>query len=199
MKKNNHAFTLMEILLVAVLMATVAIAVTQAFTNGLRLWVRSQQLVVESNLMIFFDKFGEDARGLLPISTLAFKGSSTQVSWPTTVIGPADLHSSRAQEGVVDQIGVVQYRYDAANKKIYRRQANYAQSLKGQWGVEIEVAANVEEVLFHYDLPSAKGFDRKPEVDGSIPLGISVELGFVGAGHAQRLRRFFPIAVGGGL
>ena len=189
----------MEILLVSVLMAAVAIAVTQAFTNGLKLWARSQQLTVESNLMIFFDRFGGEARGFLPINTIAIKGSRVQLSWPTAVHLPADLHSSRAQEGVIDQIGAVQYRYDAASKKIYRRQARYAQAIKGQWEPPYEVAAQVDDLVFRYFFPAAKGLDSKDQADGVIPLGVSVEIAFVGAGHERRLRRFFPIAIGGGL
>ena len=187
----------MEVLLVAAMTAVIAVTVLGAFSNGLKLWNRSNRLVVESDIAIFFDKMGEDLRDVQVISTIPFKGITTETSFPTIVLTPADTHGSRAQEETVDQIGAVQYRFDPADGKIYRAQANYGQAIKTHWSEPMVIASGIDDVVIHYYFPSTKGLVVKSLADESLPAGLMVELRFTDEGQERHMRRFLPVMVGG--
>ncbi len=189
----------MEILLVAILMAVIGIATANVFANGLKLWAKSAQVIREADVIVFFDKFGADLRSSYVIDGIAFKGLGMEISWPGIIFTDADENSVRAHEVMVDQLGTVQYRFDPADKKIYRRQANYSQALKGRWGREVVVASHIEEVSFQYFFPADQGLHVKSMVDGEVPLGVSIDIRFEGDDYERRLHRFFPIMIGGGL
>jgi type II secretory pathway pseudopilin PulG len=197
--KKNKAFTLTEILLVSVLFSLIGITVFNAFSNGIKLWARGERLVVESNIGLFLDQLGQDARDVPLITGIPLRGTGNRISFPTIVMTPADHSAARAQEEYIDQIGAVQYNYDPADKKIYRRQANYSQALKGIWSNPVEVASGIENVIFQYHFSSDKGMQTKTETDEVLPMGISVGIEFEVDGQPRHMRRFFPIPVGGGL
>ena len=136
---KRSGFTLMEMLLVTALVSIIGLAIFQAFSNGLKLWARGQQMSHDGETAIVLDKIGEDLRSTVSVSGIAFKGEVTRFSFPAIVMTPADKNGSRAQEDLIDQIGAIEYRFEQADGKIYRRQANYAQALKHQWGKEQEV------------------------------------------------------------
>ncbi len=199
MINKQHGFTLMEILLVTVLMAVIGVATANVFANGLKLWAKSSQVIREADVIVFFDRFGADLRSAYVLDGIVFKGLGAELTLPGVVVTAADENSSRAHEVMVDQLGAVQYRFDPAGKKIYRRQANYSQALKGRWGAEVAVASNIEEISFQYFLPAGQGLQVKSVVDGELPSGVSIDIRFEGDEYERRLHRFFPVMVGGGL
>ena len=194
---RRHGFTLMEMLLVTVLVSIVSLAVFQTFSNGLKLWAAGQRLDHEGDVAIWLDKVGEDVRGTLPVAGIAFKGSGMSMSFPSIIWTAADKNSGRAEEGVVDQIGAVEYRFDPAQGIMYRRQANYGQALKGQWQTDQEMALGLEKVLFHYYFSSDEGFVTKSQAEDKIPTGVTIEVFLRGDAGGPRLKRFFAIPVGG--
>ena len=196
-REKNFGFTLMEMLLVTVLVSVIGLAVFNALNNGLKLWARGISLSHEGEAGIWLDKIGEDLRSVVPVSGITFKGTGMHCSFPAIVVTPADKNGSRAQEGIVDQIGAVQYRFDPADGKMVRRQANYGQALKKQWGPDQEIASGLEEVTFHYYFSGDKGFLTKMEVDGRIPAGIFIEVIMRGDYPQRRLKRFYAVPVGG--
>ena len=163
----------MEILLVTSLIAITGLATFSTFQNGLRLWARGTRLSHEGDVAIWLDKSSEDLRSALPISSIPFKGTQMRISFPCIVLTAADRNSSRAGEGTVDQIGAVEYRYEPADKKIYRRQANYSQAQNGQWGPLQEVAAGIEEFALQYYV----GGESTPKSSvASIPSGVAMRV-----------------------
>ncbi len=197
MKLRSKSFTLVEILLVSSLMAVLGVAVFGAFANGLKLWAKATRLNREAEVAVFLDKMGEDLRSTVAISGISFKGIGEQVSFPAVVMTLADPHSSRTSEGLIDQIGAVQYRFDVAEHTILRRQANYAQAIKGRWAKEeIPVASGITALDFYYEVSTDKGFLFKSEIDGAIPSGIMVEVHFSDDSGDHRLRRYLPIPIG---
>ena len=188
----------MEVLLTAILVSLVGLAVFQAFNNGVKLWARSKGLDHDLGMAMFLERLGDDLRSTTPITGIPFKGIGSKVSFPAIVWTPADRNGSRAHEGLVDQIGVVQYYYDYAEKKIFRRQANYGQALKKQWGEPQEAASDVEEFTVHYYFTGSRGMLLKSIADEAVPAGVMVDLVYKdGTGGERRLRRFFPVPVGG--
>jgi hypothetical protein len=195
--KNHFGFTLMEMLLVTIFTSVIGIAVFQSFNNGLKLWARGQNLGHEADVMILLDKIGEDLRSSLPITGISFKGSSVRFSFPAIVLTPADKKSMRIQEGVIDQIGAVEYYFEPAEGKMFRRQANYGQALKGKWTSSQEVAARLDEVSLRYYFLDEKGPLIKMETQGKFPTGVILEAHIQGEPPDRRLKRFLAIPAGG--
>lgn len=197
MKLKSQAFTLIEVLLVSSLIAIVSLAVFRSFSNGLKLWNRAERLNREAEVAIFLDKMAEDLRSTQLISGISFKGTATKVSFPAIVLTQADPRSTRAKEEIIDQIGAVQYRFDAGTHTIFRRQANYSQSLKGNWPEQEEpIVSGVEDLILHYEVASDKGFLLKSEIDAVVPMGIMVEVHFNDDSGSHQLKRFLSIPVG---
>jgi type II secretory pathway pseudopilin PulG len=197
MKRHLKAFTLIEILLVASLIAIVSIAVFRSFNNGIKLWAKAQTINREAEATLFLDKMAEDLRSVVTISSIAFKGTGHMVSFPAVVITKADVKSVRASEEIVEQIGAVQYRYDPEQHKIFRRQANYGQAVKDVWlQPEMIMINGIEELDFDYVIGKGKGFDTKSELSGAIPSGVHVKVRFTDDTGIHELKRFLPIFVG---
>ena len=194
MRLKLKAFTLVEVLLVASLMAMVGVAIFQSFANGLKLWSRAERLNREAQVAIFFEKMAEDLRSAATISSISFKGMGSQVSFATVVMTKADQRSSRASEGFIDQLGAVEYRFDPGEHTIFRRQANYAQALKGRWQeAAIPVVSGIDELILTYEVSSDKGFFMKSQVSEGIPSGIMVEVHFNDESGGHQIKRYLAI------
>lgn len=197
MKLNLKSFTLIEVLLVSTLIAVLGLAVFQSFANGLKLWSRAQRLNREADVAIFLDKMGVDLRSSVSITGIGFKGTSEKVSFPAIVLTNADPNSSRAPEGLIDQIGAVQYRYEPGDHIIYRRQANYSQALKGNWSLdESAIVSGIDALDFHYEISSDKGFLLKPDVNDGVPSGVMVDVHFSDDTGEHELKRYLSIPIG---
>ena len=188
--------TLMEVLLTTILVSVIGVAIFQAFNNGVKLWARSRGLDHDLQAAIFMNRLGEDLRSSVRMTGIPFKGIGSRFSFPAVVWTTADKRSARADEGTIDQIGAVEYRFDPGEKKIYRRQANYSQALKGQWEGMREVAFGVEDFLARYYFPGDRGLLPKSLADEQTPQGVMVELVYKEGDSEHRLRRFYPIPVG---
>jgi hypothetical protein len=189
----------MEVLLVSSLIAVLAIAVFRSFGNGLKLWGKAERLNREAEVAIFLDKMSEDLRSTVITSGLFFKGTGMQVSFPAIVLTPADVKSARKEEGLIDQIGEVQYRFDGEQHVILRRQSNYSQALKGKWvQEEAAVVRDVDELNFHYEIVSNQGIRLlKSEIREGVPAGIMVEVRFSDDNGPHQLKRFLPVFISG--
>lgn len=197
MKISRRGLTLMEMLLVTALVSIVGLSIFHAFSNGVKLWDRGLKIDRTGDVAIWMDRMAEDLRSVLPISTLDFKGTATRVSFPSLIMAPVDSNSSRAGEGLGEQIGAVEYRLQYDGGKIFRRQAVYGQALKGSWGQEQEVVSGVASIELKYYYAGAGGLTSKPEADGKIPWGISVETVIKNGNDERRLKRLLVIPVGG--
>lgn len=186
----------MEMLLVSALIATVSIAIFTALNNGIKLWGRGIAVDRKGGLFIGLEKAAHDFRGILPFSLIHFKGTQSRVSFATIVLTPADVHGSRAQEGLIDELGAVEYRYEASEGKIFRRQADYGQALKKQWGQDQEVASGVRDVRFDYFIEGDKKMEPKEQIESKIPTGVMMTV-HVGDNGQQTLQRYFEIPAGG--
>ena len=197
---RQRAFTLMELMLVTAVFATLSLAIFTCLSNGIKLWERGKQLVAEEDVALFFDRFSSDVHNAFSYSGISFEGEEYRFSFPTMVWTPADRVSARAEEGLVDQIGRVSYAYDPARGMLTRTQANYAQALKEQWGPEEVIVPRVGTLRFRYFYGTAKD-GRMSTGQGEIPSGIEVELtvlqGFVQAGAAEKVfKRYIALPAG---
>ncbi|MBF0331786.1 MAG: prepilin-type N-terminal cleavage/methylation domain-containing protein [Candidatus Omnitrophica bacterium] len=179
---RRRGFTLIEIMLVSVIFATISVAIFTCLSNGIKLWERSKQLAVEEDAAIFLDRFAADIRNSFSYSKIPFSGGELHLEFPTIVWTPADRVSVRADEGLVDQIGRVKYAYDPARALIVRAQANYSQALLSKWGDEQIVVPVVKDLRFHYFYGASKDPHVSAGPDDGIPSGVEVYLTVPGSG-----------------
>jgi prepilin-type N-terminal cleavage/methylation domain-containing protein len=193
---RKHGFTLVEVLLVTAIFASIGLAVFTCLSNGLKLWSRSQRLIVEEDATIFFDRFSSDLRNAFVYSHIPFEGGTSRLAFPTVVYTPADRASARVREGYVDQIGMVRYSFDSSGGNVVREQANYSQATHGNWGsVKIEVSG-VKELRFRYFYPGSSEPALTAAEDKGLPSGVEVEIRFPGGDGDKILKRYVPIPAG---
>ena len=191
-----RGFTLIEVLLVTVLFSVVGILLYKSLSNGLRLWNESQETVVEEDIVIFLDKFSEDLRGALRYSLIPFEGKENALSFATLVRTSADERGSRVAEGVIEQIGAVEYHFNFEDKKLYRRQANYSQAVHDKFGSGIPVLASVDSVKFTYMFWDGKVFSRQKAADEDVPAYVEAEVVYQEKNNQKIFKRLLEVPVG---
>ena len=82
---SRRAMTLMEILIVVSLIAMMSVAIFNALSNGMKIWKRSQQMVIEEDIAVFFDKIAHDIRNAFVFSQFRFEGDELRFAFPTMV------------------------------------------------------------------------------------------------------------------
>lgn len=193
---SSKAFTLIEILLVTALFSLCALAIFRTFASGVRLWEHAQRFSIQEDISIFMDKLSEDLRNGFSYSGIKFNGMETQVSFPAFVTVEADERSSRAKEGMIDQIGAVKYYLDYEEHKLYRSQANYSQALKGKFGAPRVIVSAVDGIRFRYYYPDKKGLQAYAKAQDAIPSGVFVEVKFHDENSDRTMSRFIGIPAG---
>ena len=195
---NRRGFTLIEILLVTALMASLSLAVFLCLSSGLKLWQRTQQALVQEDVAIFFDKFSGDLRNAFPFSTLAIEGREYSFAFPTIVWMRADRASARAAEEFADQFGRVRYQFDPAQGAVTRQQANYSQGTRKIWSDDAPqiLLRGALEVRFKYFYSGSKGDNFSTEAKGGLPSGVEIEVRFKDGQEERTFQRFFPVPLG---
>jgi prepilin-type N-terminal cleavage/methylation domain-containing protein len=199
MKDRRRGFTLTEILLVSAMFAVISLSVFNAFSNGFKLWARGQHVIMEGYTAIFLDRLGEDLRQTVLLSTIPFKGSSAELSFPAIILAPTDSNGSRAGEQTASQIGAIRYVFDPSQNKIFRYQAAYGQALKSGWSQPVEVANQIEDISLSYYFTAERGLNVKSQTDEGLPMGVMIDVQYLVEGQTYHMRRFLIIPVGGGV
>lgn len=195
---RRRAFTLVEIMLVAAIFATLSVAVFTCLSNGIKLWDRANSLQGDGDVLIFIDRFSADLRNTFTHSKLEFSGTEMRFAFPTVVVTSADRVSVRADEVLVDQLGRVMYAYDPERALLLRRQANYSQALGEVWGPEEIVAARVAGARFHYFYAGSRDPRAEADPDDGIPSGVEIEIMLMqrAGAEAGAFRRYVAVPTG---
>jgi len=195
---RQRGFTCIELLLVTALMASLSLAIFLCLSNGLKLWQRTQQALLQEDVAIFFDKFSGDLRNALNFSTLAIDGQEYSFTFPTIVWMRADRGSARAKEEFIDQYGRVRYAFDAGAGILTRQQANYSQGVRKAWGdlAGQALLRGVTEVRFKYYYSGRKSDDFSTEAKDGLPSGVEVDVRFKDGAEERTVKRFFPVPLG---
>ncbi len=193
-EKKQTAFTLVEVLLVVMMIGVITVSLYQALTNGLRVWERTRIFSVEEDVMVFFDKLEMDLHNAFNFSLFEFEGLSDRVVFSTIVSVPMGTEKGAQAVFYGEQIGRVQYAFDAGKKEIRRSQAHYGQAVNGEFGVAQRLVRSVQRVVFHYFDEGALGLtERKLDQDG-LPTAISVSVEFVDRnGQTQQMTRLINL------
>ncbi|KKS44751.1 MAG: hypothetical protein UV05_C0001G0011 [candidate division CPR1 bacterium GW2011_GWA2_42_17] len=186
----------MEVLLVVSLISIINIALYNALVNGLRIWERSQRLVVEQDLAVFFDKIAQDLRNSFLYSRIKFNGNDHRFSFPTRVHILADPKSDSPIDQYISQLGRVEYYFDTIEKKIYRHQANYGQALSEEFSRPTALVNAVETVEFQYIYLTDNEEIVSREVLDIPPSGVDIEVHFSDSGVQKSVRKLIAVPIG---
>lgn len=191
---NRRGMTMVEVLLVASMVAMVTLALFNSFVNGIKIWERSRQLVLEEDIAIFLDKFSVDLRNAFDFSKLPAKGSTYKFAFPTLIHTLADPRAGLPPQEYIDQIGMVEYYYDSTANALFRRQANYGQALRDQFGPPYKLAGHIDSVQFHYHYYIDDGEKVSDGILDYVPSAVEIEIGFsYKPGERRVIRKFINV------
>ncbi|MFH1360027.1 MAG: hypothetical protein ABIJ41_03205 [Candidatus Omnitrophota bacterium] len=194
-KRKKKGFTVVEALLAASMMAVVGLALYQALSSGLKIWDRGMRFIEEEDVLIFFDKISGDLRKTMNMSSLRFDAEKDRISFAASVMTKGDKAKGYGDEEFVDEIGRVEYFYDALKHQILRRQANYSQALdQGYQGSRVLVN-DVRGLTCTYFYETSKGFVEKEVAEGIVPSLIKIEIEFSGK-QPKKMTKLISIPVG---
>jgi len=183
--------TFIEMMLVVALIGMVSLALYKSFANGLRVWKKSRELVVEEDILIFFDKFAQDLRNTYIYSSLLVEGDGQRMALPAFVWMPP-MNSDKKDE-FAEQMGRVEYSYDAADKTVKRRQANYSQALKNVYDPPQTVSRFIDSLQFRYYYLTLTGEIFSDDVLEVMPAGVEVTVKFSDVHGTREIKRYFNI------
>lgn len=184
--------TLIEILIVVSLISMLSLALYNAFSNGIRVWDKSQRLVVEEDIAIFFDKLSRDLRNTYSYSKINFVGADHRFTFPSRVLTLRGLQSGH---DYIEQLGSVEYFYDFNEDAIFRRQANYGQSLSDQFDRPQLLVSSVDHLKFRYFYLTDDGEIFSLDALEGLPIGIEIEVQFSDNQGQRIVRKFIDILV----
>ncbi len=175
-RRSLRSFTVIEMTLVISILAMIGLAVNRSVVNSLKLWELSRHFTLEEDAIVFLDKIGVDLRNAFAFSQFNFEGEETRLSIPTLVRVPQDKKISEHSVRYVDQIGKVEYLYDKASHAVIRKQANYSQALKSEFGTQRVVVSPVQALKLSYLVPDGQDYIWKKELDHVLPVAVLVEI-----------------------
>ncbi|MCB9772306.1 MAG: prepilin-type N-terminal cleavage/methylation domain-containing protein [Candidatus Omnitrophica bacterium] len=195
-EKSSRAFTLIEMLLVASLLSVTGLAVYHTIASGMRVWEYSRRYSAEEDVEIFFEKITADLQNSYSYSLIQFEGKSDQLFIPTIVRTPIDQNISPSGD-IIEQMGGVEYFLQSGQKTIYRRQANYSQTLKKKFAEARPLAKPIESLIFKYFVIDDKKIKPKKKISSEIPVSVEVQVEFIEVGgNVRKLKRLINIPIG---
>jgi hypothetical protein len=194
--RNKTGLTLIEILLAVTLSTLAGVCVYHSLSTGINVWKRSQQLDVEEDIVILFEKLSADLYNSFLFTQIKFEGNEFRVAFPTMVYTAADKRLNLAEDQYVDQIGKVEYFYDIGQDKIFRRDANYSQAVQERYNEPRLMASSVSNVRFRYYFMTDTGELSSTEILDVLPTGIEIEVEFSDQKGKRSMKKFIAIPVG---
>lgn len=192
---RNKGMTFMEILIVVSLISLISLALYQAFSNGIRIWEKSHELVIEEDVAIFFDKFSKDLNNAFFFSSIPFEGDNSTCSFPSLIwysstVGHPDDHE------YFRQLGKVEYYYDSSEDALIRRTANYGKALRSLFDRPRTLVRGLKRITFRYYYLTDEGEILSDRVLEVFPSGVEVEVTVADDKGTRILRRYFDVPIG---
>ena len=201
MKKTSYkdGFTLVELLLVAAILAVVGMVVYGTFVRGVNIWSRVSQPDAAEDVSLFFKNIAYDLRNSFKMTGMAFRGAKTAVSFPTRI-------KRHNKGGVGDSIGEVAYSFDRRNKELHKSQSSYSEVYRKKPGRKRTLAKGISSLRFEYFIYDPKQMkyswvSKWQEEDGpfgeekeeNLPLIVKIEVGIPKGHFDQKFVKTVPI------
>jgi prepilin-type N-terminal cleavage/methylation domain-containing protein len=167
--KISLGFTLLELIISSLLIALVALAIYSAFSNGLKLWARANQIVLnKEQASITLERMARDVRNIVSFSPITIDCKADYIFLPVLVNQNEDIPVSRLAQ--------VLYSFDKETGIISRQQQVYGRDKEP---VTREMATNIKLVIltYRYYDPELKLMTWRPELDTQAkPSAVKVEI-----------------------
>ena len=188
--------TLMEVLIVASLISLISVAIYKSLDSGLKIWERNRHILVEEDILIFFEKLSRDIRNSFIYSKILYEGTETKFSCPVLVPVLTEDPGRGQQSEYVDQIGKVEYYFDLNYRNIYSRKADYGQALKGDYDTAQLLVKGVDHLKFKYLYLTQDGELSQADISDVIPSAIELEVKFTDRFGSRTLQRTISLPIG---
>ncbi len=189
----RFGFTLIELMIVAMILSTVGITLYSTFSNGLNIWKRINQEMVIEDVNIFFDKISRELRGSFQFSEIPLRGRTGELNFPAIV--QVRDHRGDLKEG----IGEVYYSFEPKSGAIYRQQKSYSEIYvdknTGKQAM-IDHVSSLEFQYYHYDLEQeeyswVESWQDEDESLGIkakkiLPVAVRITIGIIGQERNER-------------
>lgn len=193
---KKSGMTFIEVLIVSALIAVVSLSLYHGLNNGLKVWQRSQQLVVEEDILIFFEKLTKDLHNAYRFSTIAFEGVPSRFAFPVIQNSVIESSLNEQSQEYTEQLSKVEYIFDYNKNTLFRRQANYAQALEDQYAQPRAIVKGVSEVVFKYYYMTDTDEIYTESVLETIPSRIEVTVSFSDRGYRRAMRKDIILPIG---
>ena len=191
--RQKRGFTLIELCLVSLIASVIGLAVYFTFSNGMRIWQKANQKVVEEDLSIFFDRFALDARNCLKFSGLGFLGAKERLEIVSRVVSRGGFEPAPA-------IGLVAYFYEPRSKALFREENDLSRIFEGKQGTVKGILENLNSLKFgyyFYDKEKKEYVWLEEATLEGLPLAVRIEFELDVQGSAGRFARTVSIPIGG--
>ncbi|MFH1753586.1 MAG: prepilin-type N-terminal cleavage/methylation domain-containing protein [Candidatus Omnitrophota bacterium] len=165
-RKPDQGFTLLEMIVVSSMIVVISLAIYSTFSNGIKIWERTQGNTKEEDLNIFFDRFVSDLRGSFAFKGLDFLGEETRLEFSTLVT------SQRLGKRTV---GKVAYFYDDSSRSINKEERDFSHIHRDDEGIIEEGFSGVRSfklLYYFYDDEKKEYFWLEEWDKESSPLAV---------------------------
>lgn len=167
---RNRGFTLIELVIVAAILAIISLAVYSTFSSGIKIWQKINQNMPAEDVDIFFEKFTSDLRNSLKMADISFVGEEDKIEFATLV------SSQRLQKTTV---GKIRYRFDDGKDEIIRQKMDYSDIYNGEDGGEEALLKNIKYTKFQYyayDTEKQRYLWQDEWIEEELPLAVRIEV-----------------------
>lgn len=210
-----EGFTLVEMMLVAVLLGIVGLAIGSTFAGGLRIFNRMESYTADkADVLLFVERMERDLRNTFSFKGIDFVGESKRVTFPVILRTFSDKNRVEESPGLVSY-----YRDDTRTERVFlREEKTYPHAVKKESPEhgDITVLAPIEDISFQYfsydpqtdtygwadlwDKPKArekqkgegsaqKGVEALEDRFADIPLGVKIKVNYMDGDKILTLSR----------
>lgn len=186
---NAKGFTLVEVILSAVLVALLGGAIYLTLSQGVRIWNRAAKNRPEIDIYMGFEKLTDDLRNALKYSTGKFKGS----------IDSLEFYTQNSTSGVPGPMQV-SYLFDRNKKQVKRTKLDYRQILNTvQTPSEEVIMQGITDATFSYYFSdrSMVGSWKNFWDTLCIPEAVRVSVSYKDQNQLRKATRTVIVPVGG--
>ncbi len=124
-QKNRRGFSLVEVVMVAVIFSIIGIGIAGSFISGVKLWRRAQEMSgIYSELILTLEKVSRDVRQSVNVAVIGFEATTQE-----SMGNKASEFSFPAL--VRDSVIRITYRFDPLEKKLFRGEVLLKDILSG--------------------------------------------------------------------
>jgi len=190
--KRSVGFTLLEVLSTTVLMVVIGTALYAVLSNGIDIWKRTNEEILEEKVNIFFEKIAKDMRNAFFYEGIKFLGDQESVSFPTLVISPL------SHPNLIANVGRVNYFFDekAQIAKVVKFDISGLYTGKGREEILLENVKLLKFRFYSYDSQEKEYFWYNNWQKGTFPLAVGVEIIVARLGKEFKFERVIQIPIG---